>query len=246
MLSAAAPRPKDPVDEWLAEIVPGRTFVDIGGIGVDSVNERVTFAARAGASHAAMADIRPFTFREWNVFDEKCAAAGVTGIGRYENIDITSPSLQDVLPAFDVVHSTGIFYHLPSPVSALDTLQRVVGQYLIINTVTIPSRIENTAGTLEFPGNVALFLPGMSDRERAILRAHYDGRYGWKVDDVAPSLEAQDGATMPYMENGQFSCWPYWWLMTDDCFRSLLRLFRFTIRQEWKWDDHCLFCLCER
>ncbi|MEO8070599.1 MAG: hypothetical protein ABI652_04300, partial [Acidobacteriota bacterium] len=98
----------------------------------------------------------------------------------------------------------------------------------------------------EFTGNVALLLAGLSERERAILRAHYDGRFSWKFDDVAPPLDAQAGAKMPYFDDGRFSCWPYWWLMTDACFRSLLALMRFTIIDEWKWQDHCLFCLCER
>ena len=239
--------PKDPVDQWIAKLVPNRTFVDIGGIGVNSVNERVTFAAGAGAARVAMADIRPFSYYEWSVFADTCAAAGVSDLDRYENIDITDSSLEMKLPRFDVVHCTGIFYHLPSPVSAFDTLERVVGQHLIINTVTIPERVDTSEGTLDFRGNVALFLPGMSERERTILSAHYQAKkYPWTVDDVAPPLEAQGTAKMPYRADGQFSCWPYWWLMTDDCFRSLIRLMGFEIREEWKWDDHCLFCRCER
>lgn len=69
---------------------------------------------------------------------------------------------------------------------------------------------------------------------------------GWQIDDVAPPLERQAGAIVPYFSDGQFSCWPYWWLMSDDCFRSMLRLMGLAIREEWKWDDHCLFALCER
>jgi hypothetical protein len=240
------PAPKDPVDHWIARLVPNLTFVDVGGIGVNSVNERVTFAARAGASRVSMADIRPFSYYEWEVFNQKVAAAGISDLDRFENVDIADPALATKLPRFDLVHCTGIFYHLPSPVLAFDTLQRIVGRYLIINTVTIPERVETPDGALEFRGNVALFLPGLSERERRILAAHYDGRYGWVLEDVAPRLEAQSGAKMPYRPGGQFSSWPYWWLMTDDCFRSLIRLMGFAIRDEWKWDNHCLFCLCER
>jgi hypothetical protein len=242
----SAPAPKDPVDRWIASVVSGRTFVDVGGIGVNAVNERVTFAAAAGAARVAMADIRPFSYYEWDVFNKKCADAGLADIDRYEGVDIANPALGTRLPRFDVVHCTGIFYHLPSPVSAFDSLQQIVGRYLIINTVTIPERVENAAGTLHFPGNVALFLPGLSAHERAVLSAHYDGRYQWVLDDVAPPLETQATAKMPYRLNGQFSSWPYWWLMSDDCFRSLIRLMGFAIREEWTWDGHCLFCLCER
>jgi hypothetical protein len=242
----SAPAPKDPVDRWIADIVPNRSFVDVGGIGVNAVNERVTFAAQAGASKVAMADIRPFDYYEWNIFNKKCADAGLDDVARYEHVDIADSSLSTKLPRFDVVHCTGIFYHLPSPVSAFENLQSVVGRYLIVNTVTVPERIETASGSLTFSGNVALFLPGMSDRERRILAQHYDGRYSWAVDDVAPPLERQAQAKMPYRVDGRFSSWPYWWLMSDDCFRSLIRLMGLAIRDEWKWDNHCLFCLCER
>ena len=241
------PAPKDPVDRWLAEVVPGRTFVDVGGIGVRSINERVTFAVRAGATRAAMADIRPFSYYEWDVFNEKCAAAGITDIDRYENVDITSPQLPLRLPCFDVVHCTGVFYHVPSPVTALDMLRQIVGKHLIINTITVPQRVETALGTLEFNGNVALFAPGLSQREREILRAHYDSKFtDWTLDDVAPTLEAQAGAKMPFREGERLSCWPWWWVMSDDCFRSLIRLMGFVIRAEWKWEDHALFCACEK
>jgi len=249
--SAHAPRdaarhPKDPIDQWIAELVPGRTFVDIGGIGVDSTNERVTFAVYAGARRAAMADIRPFSYFEWDIFANKAADAGLTDFDRFDQVDITSSHVSERLPIFDVVHCTGIFYHLPNPVGALENLRRVVGRFLIINTITVPDRIENPVGALDFTGNVALFLPGLSARERQILRAHYESKFSWKFDDVAPPLDGQNGAVMPYFENGTFSCWPYWWLMSDGCFRSLIRLMGFTIHAEWKWEDHCLACLCER
>jgi hypothetical protein len=238
--------PKDPIDRWIASVVPGHSFVDIGGIGMNSSNERVTFAQAAGASRAAMADIRPFSYHEWTTFDRKLVDAGVADVDRYDNIDITRADLTDRLPRFDVVHCTGIFYHLPNPVDALRSLDRVVGRHLIINTVTVPDHVENAAGRLDFSGNVALFLPGINAHERAVLGAHYKTKFGWSIDDVAPALEAQDGAKMPYIDKGEFSCWPYWWLMSDTCFRSLLRLMRYRIDAEWKWEDHTLACLCSR
>jgi hypothetical protein len=240
--------PKDPVERWITGLVAGRTFVDIGGIGVQSTNERVTFASRAGASRVTMADIRPFSYYEWTIFAEKCAKAGVTDVERIDQVDITSPDLANRMPVSDLVHCTGILYHVPDPVSTVRNLLTVVGRHLIVNTITVPARVENDEGALAFDGNVALFLPGTSERERRILDAHYRNRYGWTLDDIAPRLEGQpaDTVKMPYLEDGRPSCWPYWWLMTDDCVRSLLRLFGLRIVEEWKWDNHCLFCLCER
>ncbi len=242
----AALKPKDPIDGWIADIVRGQTFVDIGGIGVDSCNERVTFASAAGARRTAIADIRPFTYFEWDLFAKKAAAAGVTQYDRYENVDITNPSLPERLPVFDVVHCTASSITCRIPWTRCKHLRKVVGKHLIINTVTIPERVSNEKGTLEFKGNVALFLPGLSAREREILTAHYAAKFPWKFDDVAPPLERQTGAIMPYFEKGQFSCWPYWWLMSDDCFRSLTALMGFRIKAKWKWEEHCLALLCEK
>lgn len=236
---------KDPVDEWIASLIPQRSFVDIGGIGVGAVNERVTMAVQAGASRAAMADIRPFSHHDWTAFFAKCAAMNTVITDCFEGVDVTSPEIGTKLPVFDVVNCAGILYHLPHPLDALRTLKQVVGEYLIVNTVTVPARIANSEGILEYGGNVALFLPGLSPRERAILGLHYRSTLGLSLDEIAPRLD-QTGATMPYVEDGELSYWPYWWLMSDQCFRSALQLMGFAVLDEWKWKDHCLFCLCKR
>jgi hypothetical protein len=33
--------PKDQIDKWVARLVPGRSFVDIGGVGERAINERI-------------------------------------------------------------------------------------------------------------------------------------------------------------------------------------------------------------
>lgn len=49
--------PKDQIDRWIAKYVHGCSFIDVGGVGEKSVNERVTWAQRSGASRVVMADI---------------------------------------------------------------------------------------------------------------------------------------------------------------------------------------------
>src|SRR5439155_11474269 len=121
-------------------------------------------------------------------FRERCAAARVSGYEELAEIDINDPALQSKIGSFGVVNCTGIFYHLPSPVAAFENLRQVVDEYLVVNTVTVPETIENASGTLAFRGSVALFLPGVDERERAILREHYQAKFEWAFDDVAPRL----------------------------------------------------------
>ena len=33
---------KDQIDKWISRLVPGKSFVDIGGVGEKAINERVT------------------------------------------------------------------------------------------------------------------------------------------------------------------------------------------------------------
>jgi hypothetical protein len=243
---AAATPPKDPVDEWIGSVVRGRTFADIGGIGVDAVNERITFAVEHGAASATMIDVRPSDFHEWTTFREICARKGISEYRELASIDINDPELARKTGTYDVVNCTGILYHLASPLAALENLRAVVGEYLIINTVIVPGVIENHCGRLEFPGSVALFLPGIGEHERDVLREHYRSKFGFSIDDIAPRLSEQRDANMPWREGGGFSCWPYWWLFTEAAFRALIELMGFQILDEWRYEDHASFAFVRK
>lgn len=241
-----------PVQRWITALAPGRSFVDIGGIGEGSVNERVSQAVALGAARRAMADIEPAESSRWRAFHEKMAGLGVPrdGYESHAEVDVTRPDLPERLPAFDVVHCTGILYHCPDPVAALHNIRRITGRWLIVNTVICPERLENDAGALALPEGGALFLPGLSEHARAVLRRHYQVRLGWSpdygLDYVAPRPRTP-GVAVPHLApDGRLSCWHWWWLFSAPAFRALLRLMEFEIRDEWTWEDHAHFALCER
>lgn len=237
------------VDGWIGRIVPGRSFVDIGGIGEWSGNEKVSVALRAGAARAAVADILPFAEPYWPAFHARMQGMGIAR-DAYEAVagaDVTKPGLPDLLPGFDVVYSSGIIYHCPDPMSAVHTLARTAGRWLIVNTVILPERMETPAGTLSFPGSTGIFLPGMSERERDILRAYYQAKFGWNIDGPVPRPEDAPASAMPWvLPDGALNCVPYWWFVTPDAFRGMARTAGLAIRDEWTWADHCLFLLCEK
>ena len=237
---------KDKIDEWIASVVPNQTFADLGGIGVNSGNERVTFAAACGARSATMMDFRPSDYSEWDIFRKMCAEKGVADYREIASVDINDLQLREKVGTHYLVHCTGVLYHMPSPLLAFANLANIVEKYLIVNTVTVPETIQNAYGTLHFPGSVALFLPGISEQERSILREHYHTKFEWPIDAIAPRLSDQEQAVMPWREKDQLSYWPCWWFFTDRSFRALVQLMGFTIVDEYKWEDHILQIFAEK
>lgn len=240
-------KPRNRSEEWIAEIVAGKSFADIGGIGENASNERVTFAHAAGARSCVMADLFPTTHHEWDTFRRKCASLGMPAFKELGGVDITSPESLKRVGKTDIVYSTGILYHLPSPPDALWSLRSIVGEYLITNTINFPNKVANEFGTVELPDCGVLFLPAMTDAERKVIRKYYRDKFGsqpgWRdVDHMAPLPD--DVGKPQYVEGGRLSFQPNWFYYTDNAFRALLRVCRFEIVDEWKWKDSNLHVLC--
>ncbi len=239
--------PRDQVDKWIARLVPGKSFVDIGGLGESAHNERITFAHSAGARSCVMADIEPTTRHEWDVFRKKCNSLGLPAFGELGDVDIRSRESLKRLGKVDVVHSTGILYHLPSVPDALWSLRSIVGEHLITNTITFPKKVANEFGCVELPDCGVLFLPAMTEAERKVIGKHYQDKFasrpGWKgVDFTSPRPDDQN--KVQYVEYGELSCGPNWFFYSDNAFRAVLRMCRFEILDEYKWRDHTLQVLC--
>src|SRR5947209_5369830 len=79
---------RNALEQWIANLAPGRTFADVGGIGVKAKNERITLAVQSGAKSATMIDIRPPDFFEWEAFRKICAEKGVTNCREIASVDI--------------------------------------------------------------------------------------------------------------------------------------------------------------
>jgi hypothetical protein len=252
MLPSAIPRPsfgvgreaaQDRVDEWIAAVAPGRSFVDIGGIGGQSGNERCSWALRCGAVDVAMADTLPLDHALWAHFRQATQAFGLSEIDCRPGLDVNDVGFPQALGRFDIVHATGLLHHCPHPVHSLLNLRRAVGEYLITNSLVIPEVVENAEGCVRFPAASALFLPALRGRERAVLRRHYLDRFQVDLDLHAP---LSDRGITPYLENGEPSPWPYWWFFTKSSFEQALGLLGMRILDRHTWQDHAHFVFLRR
>ena len=232
----------DPIDKmkgWISTNITGKTFADVGGIGVNSINERITLASRSGASSSTMIDIRPKDYYEWAVFHKKCEQENLKDYHCIDKADINDPGLLEKVGQYDFVHCTGVVYHLPNPVWGIENLCKIVKKYLVINTVIVPPKIENEYGTLEFNGSQTVFMPGLSLKERHIFNAYYMNKFNMSIDYMAPALDAIN-PDCPWFVNGKSTCWPYWFLFTQDSFVALVEMMGFEIIDLALWENHTL------
>jgi hypothetical protein len=238
-------QPKDQTDQWIQQYAKGRSFVDIGGIGVDSVNERISFAKASGALDLTIADIRPADYHEWRTFRSLCAEKGVTSVREVADLDIRNGAdLRARVGKTDIVHCTGINYHLPSPADGIWNLRSITNSYLITNTIIFPSHIANEFGSLDVPQCGIVFCAALTDGERRVLNKHYKHKFGWDMDYAAPKPESQSSTGMNWVEGDELCCWPYWYLYTPNAFRALLAVCKLRIVDEWLWENHSMQVLC--
>ncbi len=113
----------DPRDLYIAQVVAGKTFVDVGDLW-GMVNEKVTVAAKAGAARTAMLDITPLDRPLWQAFRERRASRGVSDC-QLLSASIDEPGLERRVGQFDVVHCSGVLYRCPNPLHTLSQLARI-------------------------------------------------------------------------------------------------------------------------
>ena len=234
---------QDRMDQWIAAVAPGRSFLDLGGIRERAGNERASWALRCGATNAAMADLLPPEHELWAHYRDATHAHGIHDVELRPGLDVDDASFAAKLGRFDIVSAANLLYHAPNPIHTLLNLRRVVGEYLITSTVVVPDTVENAEGRVSFPAASALFLPALRGQERAVLRRHYLDRFGLDLDTHAPMT---DGAMMPYVTEGAPSPWPYWWFFTKSAFERTLELTGMRILDRHTWQDHAHFVFLRR
>ena len=166
--------------QWLKQTVNGKSFADVGGLW-RTVNEKISVAHEAGASSLTMIDIQPHGNIWWKKFDERMQLLKI----ECKNIvaDATASDFSNKVNRYDVVYCSGILYHLPSPYQMLSNLRKIVNEYIILVSMTIPNRIENEGGVIELYGGLSLFAPSLNESQRNILRRHF-GELGIRTHTI--------------------------------------------------------------
>ncbi len=225
------------VNDAIVEVVRGRSFADMGGLW-GTVNERVTVAAKAGASHVAMLDAQPEGTELWRLFAQRAAEHGVTGT-RCVQINLDDTDLTERVGRFDVVHCSGVVYHCPDPFRSLRQLARLTRDVVIIGSMTVPEVIQNEHGTLDFRGGRIVSVPAMDEAARAVAAAHFAslGLFVHNINMAEPH---------PWrMPDGGPNYAPWWWLWHPATLARLaeaagLRVVE--VIEAWEGRAHALVC----
>lgn len=229
----------DNKNHWIETIVRGRSFMDVGGLW-GTRNEKVSVALRAGARTATMADIAPFGHQLWQDFDTYCEERGVRGYGRAQLDVVELPGDCSGL-VHDVVHCSGIIYHVPDPFRMLANLRRLTGEYLILTSMVVPERIKNSTGVVEFPADQAVFVPSLRTATRAVVAAHFDAL---ALSVMAVNKPLAEPWRWP---DGTPNYGPWWWLMSPAYLRGLLEVAGFAVEDEcWSWEQRSYSFLAHR
>lgn len=201
------------IQEIIRSLVPGQTFVDLGGLW-GTVNERVSTAVLAGAASATMIDEQIAGNELWQKFDSHCAALNVFGYASVQaNLD--DPELLRHVGTFDVVHCSGVIYHCPNPYHSLRQLRQITKKHLLLGSMTVPDRITNAAGSLDFTEGRMIALPALKGRARGVMKQHFDD-LGIVVHNIN-SPESYDWITA----DGSANYAPWWWLFTVDTLAAM-------------------------
>jgi hypothetical protein len=228
---------KKPKETWIKDNTAGKSFADIGGLW-GTVNETVTHAAAGGARRLMMADIQEKANPLWDAFRQRCESKGVKNVEE-SVVDLCQPETPAILGKFDIVHCSGIIYHVPDPFGLIVNLRKITAKNMILTSMYVPDQISNEKGTIDLSGGQALFIPALTGNAKEIAAEHFNKLEinvgGINIAEtfalVNPDLTIDTG--------------PWWWLLTPTFLRSILQLCRFEVVEEgesWAGRSYTFIC----
>jgi hypothetical protein len=214
----------DSRNRMIRGVVKGKTFADVGGLwGIQA--EKVSVALIYGASAATMIDLYDARDAAWSQFRERLRGYGIEP----RTVQcISADFLKYEGGKFDVIHSSGILYHLPNPFLYLEKLRISARERVILTSLVCPEKISNRKGKFEVSGSGVLFVPALSEKERQVLNEH------WKVPElfgIGTRLEGLD--LTDFAAN--------WWLPTRRVLRKMCEVAGFEVEDEGDfWDGNAV------
>jgi len=222
--------------DLICNLVPGKTFADVGGLwGLH--NEMVSVALKAGATSATMIDIAPLGHSLWDDFKAKLAQEGVADVPCLQG-DACARDFHEKVGEFDVVHSSGIIYHVHNPIDYLLNLRDITKSYLIITSMTVPDVITNGQQSIDLSGGRFLSTHKLDGGQKAVIDAHFEslGLGSYNITDVAENLLGR---------NRRPDFGPWWWFFTAESLRRMISasgLEVIAIAETWQRRSHSFLC----
>ena len=196
-------------DTYIGQVVAGKSFADVGGLW-GTVNEKVSVAHTHGARALTMIDISPTDSDLWTLFEQRRRTLRLPTVECVSG-DLLTLAQADSCPQFDVVHCSGVLYHLPEPMRFLRALRKITRESLILTSAITATRIEGEKGVLEVPAAAMLCIPALHGREREIVQSYWQGVVG----DGAFGLTQE----LPEWSFEDFG--PWWWLPTVEALKAM-------------------------
>jgi hypothetical protein len=221
-------------DDFIARVVRGRSFVDVGGLW-GTVNEKVSVAARCEARTLTMVDIAPAGNDLWVAFTERLASLGIGGCGCISS-DVCALVANGIAPEFEVVHCSGVLYHHPNPIWFLETLRRIATKHLVLTSAVTQESVSNDLGTYHIPLSGVIFVPALDQRERSILSKYWVEKAG---------VGGCTGITEPVRWNTR-DFGPWWWLPTPRAMLAMAECVGFRVLDSGPtWNGNAYTALLE-
>ena len=202
-------------DTYIGQVVAGKSFADVGGLW-GTVNEKVSVAHTHGACALTMIDISPVDSDLWTLFEQRRHTLRLPTVECVSG-DILTLAEAEPCPQFDVVHCSGVLYHMPEPMRFLYALRRVTRESLVLTSAITATRIEGEKGVLEVPAAAMLCIPALGGREREIVQSYWQGVVG----------DGAFGLTQELSEWHPEDFAPWWWLPTAEALRTMCEVVGF-------------------
>ncbi|QSR84388.1 methyltransferase domain-containing protein [Methylacidimicrobium sp. B4] len=222
----------DPRDAFLARVVSGRSFADVGGLW-GTVNERVSVAHRLGARALTMIDVAPAEEPRWAAFEERRIQLNLPPVACLSS-EVIRLAEGPNPPLFEVVHCSGVLYHIPEPLRLLRALHRITQEHLVLHSLVARGEYALAEGSFRVPDAACLFIPALAGSEQEAVSGH------WRrlVADGAVGLTREN----PTWRMNDFG--PWWWLPRPSALRMLCQIAGFTVLGDAEgWDGNAMTLL---
>ena len=210
-------RESDPRDRFLSGVVSGRSFADVGGLW-GTVGERVSVAHRLGARSLTMIDMQPAGGPLWVAFAGRMRELGVPEVECVSSNVIRLADAPDP-PLFDVVHCSGVLYHIPEPLRLLIALKRITREHLVLTSLVARNEYPHAAGPFRVPEGACLFVPALDGIKKEEVADYWKGLVG----DGAVGLTREN----PTWRLDDFG--PWWWFPRPGALRVLCQMVGFRV-----------------